>query len=148
MPRPPLTLNRRPILFLLAALSQLANPFPLRIRWGEGRVRCFRLLLVILLLLLLSPFQSSAVTFTNAVTISETNNIHDGQDIVVDGATVTIDGPHSYNSVLLTNNAVVNQPARPGVGLAYFNRSQPGTFCHLPGKHPDTDRATQPSAQP
>ncbi|MCW5553064.1 MAG: Ig-like domain-containing protein [Verrucomicrobiae bacterium] len=47
------------------------------------------------------------MTFTNAVTISETDTNYDGQDIIVDGATVTIDGPHSFNSLLLTNNAVL-----------------------------------------
>ena len=69
-------------------------------------VRCCPFLLVILIFFLISPRHSSAVTFTNAVTISETNLTYDGQDVIVDGATVTIDGPHSFNSVLLTNSAV------------------------------------------
>ena len=54
-----------------------------------------------------SGFCASAATFTNNVTLSETNTAYDGQDIIVDGATVTIDGPHSFNSVRLTNNAVL-----------------------------------------
>jgi hypothetical protein len=29
------------------------------------------------------------------------------QDIVIDGATVAIDGPHAFNSLLLTNGAVL-----------------------------------------
>ncbi|MBE0540564.1 MAG: Ig-like domain-containing protein, partial [Verrucomicrobia bacterium] len=53
------------------------------------------------------PGRSQTVTFTNAVTISDTNTTYDGQDIVVDGATVTINGWHSFNSVLLTNGAVL-----------------------------------------
>jgi hypothetical protein len=52
------------------------------------------------------------VTFTNAATISETDTNYDGQDIVVDGATVTIDGPHSFNSVRLANNAVLTHSPR------------------------------------
>lgn len=46
---------------------------------------------------------TAAVTFTNTVTISETNTAYDGQDIVVDGATVTIDGPHSFNPAYKSN---------------------------------------------
>lgn len=53
------------------------------------------------------PGRSQTVTFSNAVTISETNTNYDGQAFTVDGATVTIDGPHSFNSLLLTNGAVL-----------------------------------------
>ncbi len=47
-------------------------------------------------------------TFTTSTRISETNTAYGGQDIVLDGnITVTIDGPHAFNSLLLTNGAVL-----------------------------------------
>jgi hypothetical protein len=36
---------------------------------------------------------------------------YEGQDIVVSNATLTINGPHSFSSVLLTNNAVLTHSA-------------------------------------
>jgi hypothetical protein len=43
------------------------------------------------------------VTLTNNLTIIETNFTYDGEDIVVSGATLTVHGPHAFNSHLLTN---------------------------------------------
>lgn len=55
-------------------------------------------------------------TCTTNITITETNTTYDSQDIVISGATVTIDGPHSFNSVLLTNNAVLpHTPCTPTI---------------------------------
>jgi len=48
-----------------------------------------------------------AAVFTNNLTITESNTSFDGQDIVIDGATLTVDGRHSFNSLLLTNGAVL-----------------------------------------
>ena len=48
-----------------------------------------------------------AVTFTSNVTISEGDTTYDGQDIIVDGATATINGAHSFTSLSLTNGAVL-----------------------------------------
>ena len=48
-----------------------------------------------------------AATFTTAVTISESDTTYDGQDIVVNGATLTVNGAHSFASLLLTNAAVL-----------------------------------------
>ena len=57
---------------------------------------------------LLSAFPLPAqVWITNSITISETNAIYDGQDIVISNATVSIDGSHAFNSLLLTNGAVL-----------------------------------------
>ena len=39
---------------------------------------------------------SRAVTFTGNITISEGDTTYDGQDIIVDGATATINGAHSF----------------------------------------------------
>jgi YD repeat-containing protein len=51
---------------------------------------------------------SGAVIFTNAVTIAEGDLTYDGQDIVISNTTVSINGSHSFNSILLTSNAVLN----------------------------------------
>ena len=48
-----------------------------------------------------------AATFTTAVTISEGDTTYDGQDIVVNGATLTGNGAHRFASLLLTNGAVL-----------------------------------------
>ena len=48
-----------------------------------------------------------AVTFTGNVTISEGDTTYDGQDIIVDGATATINGAHSFTSLSLINGAVL-----------------------------------------
>jgi hypothetical protein len=74
-------------------------------------------------LALLSTFHPqpvSAVTFTTNATIAEANLAYDGQDIVVDGATLTVNGPHAFNSRLFTNTAGL---ARPGaIVLPYSGR--------------------------
>ena len=56
---------------------------------------------------LCAPSSQAQVVFTNNATISETNASYDSQDIAISGATVTIDGPHSFNSLLLTNGAIL-----------------------------------------
>jgi hypothetical protein len=82
-----------------------------------------------------------AAEFTTPTTISETDTTYDGQDIVISGTTVAIDGAHSFNSLLLTNNAAIARlrgsttrlraqaqiPFRPGrnAGLQSVSRSTP-----------------------
>ena len=56
--------------------------------------------------------QLSAAVFTTNLTLSETNFTYDGQDIVIQGATVTIDGPHAFHSLFLTNGAMLLIPTR------------------------------------
>jgi hypothetical protein len=59
---------------------------------------------------LLSVFPLPAqVWITNSLTISETNAAYDGQDLVISGpgVTVAMDGPHHFNSLLLTNSAIL-----------------------------------------
>ena len=52
-----------------------------------------------------------AATFTTPVTISESDTTYDGQDIVVNGAALTVNGAHSFACFLLTNGAVLtNSP--------------------------------------
>lgn len=96
---------------------------PLRIGcigWGEGsRVRCSPFLPLILLLLSLSLLPAPAAVFTTNLTITETNLAYDGQDIVISGATVAIDGPHAFDSPYdskkrsnpLARSAVFNSPS-------------------------------------
>ena len=53
-------------------------------------------LALVQLSLLVSSLEAAAITFTTGFTITETNFAYDGQDIVVSGATLTVDGRHSY----------------------------------------------------
>ena len=62
-----------------------------------------------------------AITFTGNVTISEGVTTYNGQDIIVDGATATINGAHSFTSLSLMNGAVLEPFAMHGGGDA-----QPG----------------------
>ena len=69
-----------------------------------------------------------AAEFTTPITISETDTTYDGQDIVIDGTTVTIDGPHSFNSLLLTNNAVLTHLACPATNTHKLEVGVAGTL--------------------
>jgi hypothetical protein len=70
-------------------------------------VRCFLFLLFLTQHSTFNPQPLQAATFTTNLTLTETNFTYDGQDILIDGATVAIDGPHAFNSLLLTNGAVL-----------------------------------------
>ena len=64
------------------------------------------------LLYLLSGFflhshSAFAIEFTTPVTISAIDQSYDGQDIIVTGTTLTIDGSHSFNSIVLQNSATL-----------------------------------------
>jgi hypothetical protein len=49
--------------------------------------------------------------FTTSTTINEANTQYDGQDIAIVGATVAIDGPHNFRSILLVGGAVLTHTA-------------------------------------
>ena len=51
------------------------------------------------------------VIFSSNVTISESDTTYDGHDILIAGATVAIDGPHSFGSAPLINGAVLTHTA-------------------------------------
>jgi hypothetical protein len=53
----------------------------------------------------------ATVTFTAPTTITETDTRFDGADLLIDGTTVTIDGPHTFNSIHLINGAVLTHTA-------------------------------------
>ena len=48
-----------------------------------------------------------ATVFTTNITIVAGDSTYDGQDIVVSNCTLTVNGPHSFASLLLTNGAVL-----------------------------------------
>jgi len=50
---------------------------------------------------------ASAVVFTTDTTINPANTNYDGQDIVVSNATLTVDGPHTFASLLIASNSVL-----------------------------------------
>jgi hypothetical protein len=77
---------------------------------GVSRTSTASFLAVFILALLLGAARSQGITFTTNTTIIEGDITYNGQDVIVDGATVTINGAHSFNSVLLTNNAVLAHP--------------------------------------
>ena len=69
-------------------------------------------------LLALAPWWLRAATFTTDTTINSGDAAYDGQDIVVSGCTLTVNGLHSFNSLqiisagILTHTAAANgQPA-------------------------------------
>lgn len=61
--------------------------------------------------LLLNAVVASAVTFTADTYISATNFSTDGQDVVVSNCTLTVDGPHGFNSIQIQNGGVLTHSA-------------------------------------
>jgi subtilase family serine protease len=60
---------------------------------------------------------SSTITLTNPVFLTEGDASYDGKDIVVDGCTLTVDGNHTLQSLILRNGAVVTHSAGRANGL-------------------------------
>ena len=54
-----------------------------------------------------------AAVFTTNATINIGDTTYDGQDIVVSNCTLTVNGPHSFTSLLVTSNGVVTHTANP-----------------------------------
>ena len=72
-------------------------------------------LFVTALALALSLTAAKAITFTNNTAIGAGNTTYDGQDITVSGCTLTVDGPHAFASLQVTNGgAVTHSPASNG----------------------------------
>ena len=56
-----------------------------------------------------------AVVFTTNTTIGAGNTSYEGHEIIVSGCTLTVDGPHAFASLALTNGAVLtHSPASNG----------------------------------
>ena len=63
----------------------------------------------------LGPAPSPAATFTTNTLVDVGNLTYEGQDILVSNCTVTVNGPHAFNSLRLTNSAVLtHSPAANG----------------------------------
>jgi len=58
-----------------------------------------------------------SIEFFRATTISATNSAYDGQDLIVNGVILTIDGSHQFNSVQLLNGAVLTHSLSPTTQL-------------------------------
>lgn len=58
-------------------------------------------------LLVLAAQSLAAVTITSNTTITEGDTTYDGEDLIVKGATVAIDGPHSFSSIQVVNGGVL-----------------------------------------
>ena len=69
--------------------------------------------IAIIAALALSTTAAPAVTFTNDTTIAIGVTTYDGQDIVVSNCTLTVNGPHPFNSLLVASNGVVTETADP-----------------------------------
>ena len=67
------------------------------------------------LALTLSLTGAKAITFTSNTALGVGNTNYDGQEITVSGCTLTVDGPHAFTSLLVTNGgAVTHSPAPNG----------------------------------
>ncbi len=56
---------------------------------------------------------AEAALFTNNTTIGAGDVTYDGQEIVASNCTLTVNGPHSFASLLLTSNAVLTHATAP-----------------------------------
>ena len=60
---------------------------------------------------------AAGATFTTPATIAAGDFSYDGQDIVVDGTTVTIDGLHAFNSLIVMNGSVLTHSPQSPAGM-------------------------------
>src|SRR5215469_7338896 len=91
--------------------------------------------------LLLNAVVAPAVTFTTDTYISATNFSNDGQDVVVTNCTLTVDGPHGFNSLqiqnegVLTHSAFTNGPEQGSVAtsdeLQTLSTNTPALLLHI-----------------
>ena len=71
---------------------------------------------------------SRAVTFTSNVTISEGDTTYDGRDIILDGATATIDGGQNVTSLSFIHGAVLTHSPCTTDAYARSDRDQSNRF--------------------
>jgi hypothetical protein len=72
--------------------------------------------------LVLHTTSALAVVFTSNTTIAIGVTTYDGQDIVVSNCTLTVNGPHSFASLLVTSNGLVtHSPAPTGTAANSLN---------------------------
>ncbi len=70
-------------------------------------------LLLIALALALPLAGARAILISANTTLSPSDTTYDGQDIVVSNCTLTVNGPHSFTSLLVTGNGVVTHSPAP-----------------------------------
>ncbi|MDH5711536.1 MAG: thrombospondin type 3 repeat-containing protein [Gammaproteobacteria bacterium] len=58
-----------------------------------------------------------SIELIRSVTIGATDTALDGQDLIVNGSTLTIDGSHQFNSIQLINGAVLTHSLSPATQL-------------------------------
>ena len=61
----------------------------------------------------LSGFNACAAMIATHTTIAAADTTYDGQDIVVSNCTLTVNGPHTFASLVLTNNALLTHTPAP-----------------------------------
>ena len=69
--------------------------------------------LLLTLALTLSLTGAQAITFTVNTAIGVGNTTYDNQEIIVSGCTLTVDGPHAFTSLLVTNGGAVTHSHAP-----------------------------------
>ncbi len=57
----------------------------------------------------------TTTVFTNSISIGATNTGYDGEDIVVEGCVLTVNGSHAFNRLSLSNNATLTHQAAGSV---------------------------------
>ena len=70
-------------------------------------------LLLAALAMTLSLTGAKAITFTNDTAIGAGNTAYDGQEVAVSGCTLTVDGVHSFASLVLAGGAVLTHSPAP-----------------------------------
>lgn len=72
--------------------------------------------------LMLAAFSASAVELTTNTFIGALDTSFDGADLVISNCTVTMDGSHAFNSLLITNGGVLTHSFFPsGIGTIAFS---------------------------
>ncbi len=61
---------------------------------------------------------NAAVTFSENTTIDVDDTTYDGQDIMINGAVITIDGKHIFNSIYIkAGSSLTHSAGQPGFDL-------------------------------
>ena len=86
-------------------------------------MRPLSLYLVVISVLFVWQAATQAVVFSTDTYISPTDYMYDGQDIIVDGCILTIDGEHNFNNLQINNTGTIRHSAAPS--------GQPDNNVHL-----------------
>ncbi|MEW6198715.1 MAG: immunoglobulin domain-containing protein [Planctomycetota bacterium] len=78
-----------------------------------------------------------AVEFTQTTVIAANDPTYDGQDIIVTGCTVTINGYHPFNSLLIRGNGVVTHSENNDAHVNFMDLAIAGSVTIEPGSRLD-----------